>query len=301
MASEKARAFRVAGMDCAEEIATLRREVGPVVGGEAKLGFDLLRGRMTVAADSKSVPDSTIVAAVGRAGLAAEPWRAEGDDGSNDRLRRRRRVSTVVSGLATVAGFLLHAALAGGFGAALGREGMGGGHAVPLAARLVYGVAVLAGLVTVAPKAWLALRRFRPDMNLLMTIAVAGAIVIGEWFEAATVSFLFAFSLALEAWSIGRARRAIAKLLDLVPATARLVTEAGEQEIDPALVPVGSRIAVRPGERLPLDGRVVAGRSTAHIANRRARIAGNQRSHRFPRWVGSRALAYSSNRDRTGG
>ena len=71
MASEKARAFRVAGMDCAEEIATLRREVGPVVGGEAKLGFDLLRGRMTVAADSKSVPDSTIVAAVGRAGLAA--------------------------------------------------------------------------------------------------------------------------------------------------------------------------------------------------------------------------------------
>ena len=64
MASERARAFRVAGMDCAEEIATLRREVGPVVGGEAKLGFDLLRGRMTVAADMKSVPDSAIVTAV---------------------------------------------------------------------------------------------------------------------------------------------------------------------------------------------------------------------------------------------
>lgn len=266
MASEKARAFRVAGMDCAEEIATLRREVGPVVGGEAKLGFDLLRGRMTVAADSKSVPDSTIVAAVGRAGLAAEPWRAEGDDGSNDRLRSRRRVSTVVSGLATVAGFLLHAALAGGFGAALGREGMGGGHAVPLAARLVYGVAVLAGLVTVAPKAWLALRRFRPDMNLLMTIAVFGAIVIGEWFEAATVAFLFAFSLALEAWSIGRARRAIAKLLDLAPPTARLVTPEGEREVHPSEIPVGSRVAVRPGERIPLDGRVLAGRSTLNQA-----------------------------------
>ena len=266
MASEKARAFRVAGMDCAEEIATLRREVGPVVGGEAKLGFDLLRGRMTVAADTKSVPDSAIVTAVGRAGLAAEPWRAEGDDGSNDRLRRRRLASTVVSGSATVAGFLLHAVLAGGFGAALGREGMGGGHAVPLAAQLAYAVAVLAGLVTVAPKAWLALRRFRPDMNLLMTIAVCGAIVIGEWFEAATVAFLFAFSLALEAWSVGRARRAIAKLLDLAPPTARLVTAEGEREIHPSEIPVGSRVAVRPGERIPLDGRVRAGRSKLNQA-----------------------------------
>lgn len=266
MASEKARAFRVAGMDCAEEIATLRREVGPVVGGEAKLGFDLLRGRMTVAADERSVPDSAIVTAVAKAGLVAEPWRAEGDDGSNDRLRRRRLISTVVSGSATVAGFLLHAALAGGFGAALGREGMGGGHAVPLAARLVYAVAVLAGLVTVAPKAWLAFRRFRPDMNLLMTIAVCGAIVIGEWFEAATVAFLFAFSLALEAWSIGRARRAIAKLLDLAPPTARLVTPDGEREVHPSEIPVGSRVAVRPGERIPLDGRVLAGRSTLNQA-----------------------------------
>ena len=266
MASEKARAFRVAGMDCAEEIATLRREVGPVVGGEAKLGFDLLRGRMTVAADEKSVPDWAIVTAARRAGLAAEPWRAEGDDGSNDRLRRRRLISTVVSGSATGAGFLLHAALAGGLGAALGREGMGGGHAVPLAARLVYAVAVLAGLVTVAPKAWLALRQFRPDMNLLMTIAVCGAIVIGEWFEAATVAFLFAFSLALEAWSVGRARRAIAKLLDLAPPTALLVTPEGEREVHPSEIPVGSRVAIRPGERVPLDGRVRTGRSTLNQA-----------------------------------
>ena len=50
-----------------------------------------------------------------------------------------------------------------------------------------------------------------------MTIAVVGAIGIGEWFEAATVSFLFAVSLALEAWSVGRARRAVEALLKLTP------------------------------------------------------------------------------------
>ena len=262
MNGQPTRAFRVAGMDCAEEIAALRREVGPLVGGDGRLGFDLLRGRMTVAADLRSVPDAAIVAAVAKAGLVAEPWRSAGGDRASDRLRQRRLLSTVVAGVATIAGFLLHAALAGSFGAALGREGMGGEAGVPLLARLAYALAVLAGLLTVAPKAWLALRRLRPDMNLLMTIAVAGAIAIGDWFEAATVAFLFALSLALEAWSIGRARRAIAKLLDLVPPTARLVTPQGEREVHPSEVPVGSRIAVRPGERLALDGRVVAGRST---------------------------------------
>ncbi|MCL4838726.1 MAG: HAD-IC family P-type ATPase, partial [Thermoanaerobaculia bacterium] len=260
------RAFKITGMDCAEEIALLQREVGPVVGGDDRLGFDLLRGRMTVDAEPAAVPDTAIMAAVKRAGLGAEPWAESGGGEASERLRRRRFWSTAVSGGGAFGGFALHALLAGGLAVAVGTEGLGDGHEVPLAARLVYALGIVAGLFTVAPKAWLAVRRLRPDMNLLMTIAVAGAIVIGEWFEAATVSFLFAFSLALEAWSIGRARRAIARLLDLVPPTARLVTEAGEQEIDPALVPVGSRIAVRPGERLPLDGRVVAGRSTANQA-----------------------------------
>ncbi|MFN7941208.1 MAG: heavy metal translocating P-type ATPase [Thermoanaerobaculia bacterium] len=250
MTVERARAFRVAGMDCAEEIATLRREVGPVVGGQERLGFDLLRGRMTIAADARSVPDAAIRAAVERAGLVATPWREEGDDGAVDRLRRRRLVTTVLSGGFTTLGFLLHLLPGGG----------------PLAARSAYAAAALAGLVTVAPRAWLALRRLRPDMNLLMTLAVAGAAAIGDWFEAASVAFLFALSLALEAWSVGRARRAIARLLDLAPPTARRLTPAGEREVHPAEIAVGERIAVRPGERLPLDGRIVSGRSTVDQA-----------------------------------
>jgi Zn2+/Cd2+-exporting ATPase len=266
MVVEQARAFRVAGMDCAEEIALLRRGVGPLVGGEAHLGFDLLRAKMTVTVPASAVSDAAIVAAVKSTGLTAEVWRAEGDDGSTERLRRRRLVATVVSGVATLGGFLLHAALTGGFGAALGSEGMGGAAPVPLGVRLIYAVGIVAGLLTVAPKAWQALRRFRPDMNLLMTIAVAGAVVIGEWFEAGTVAFLFAFSLALEAWSIGRARRAIASLLDLAPPTARLVEAAGEREVHPSEVGVGARIAVRPGERIPLDGRIVSGSSSLNQA-----------------------------------
>ena len=263
MAAERTRAYRVVGMDCAEEIAALRREAGPVVGGESRLGFDLLRGKMTVAADERPISDDAILAAVRRAGLMAEPWLEESTgSGGGARLRRRRLLSTVVAGAATAAGFILHMIVAGSLGAALGREGAGGEAAVPLLARLTYSIAVLAGLLTVAPKAWQALCRLRPDMNLLMTIAVVGAIAIGDWFEAATVAFLFALSLALEAWSIGRARRAIARLLDLVPPSARLVTAAGRARSAPVRgarrrphrAPAGRAArARRPGRRRPLD------------------------------------------------
>jgi Cd2+/Zn2+-exporting ATPase len=104
-------------------------------------------------------------------------------------------------------------------------------------------------------------------MNLLMVIAVLGAVTIDEWFEAATVSFLFSLSLTLESWSIGRARRAIEKLLDLAPAVVRVVGSDGTiQELPPETVPVDSRFVVRPGERMPLDGEVLAGTSDVNQA-----------------------------------
>ena len=80
------------------------------------------------------------------------------------------------------------------------------------------------------PKAFAAIRRLQPDMNLLMTVAVIGAIVIGEWFEAATVSFLFSLSLLLESWSVNRARRAVAALMELAPPTVRVLRPDGSTE-----------------------------------------------------------------------
>lgn len=115
-------------------------------------------------------------------------------------------------------------------------------------------------------KAWYAARALRPDMNLLMTVAVVGAVAIGEWFEAATVSFLFALSLMLESWSVGRARRAIAALLDLAPPTVRIIRADGtEGDVAAAEVRPGNRFIVAAGERIALDGRVVAGVSEAPI------------------------------------
>jgi len=91
---------------------------------------------------------------------------------------------------------------------------------------------------------------------------VAGAIGIGEWFEAATVSFFFALALALEAWSLGRARRAVAALMELAPTIARVRhSDGNETEVTAGDVEVGAHIVVRPGDKIPLDGLVFAGES----------------------------------------
>ena len=138
---------------------------------------------------------------------------------------------------------------------------------MPLVAIVFYGIGILAGLCMVLPKAWRSLTSLLPDMNLLMSVAVVGAVLIGEWFEGATVAFLFSFSLLLESWSIGRARRAIASLMDLSPPTAHL-KDANDDVMDvaPADVPVGSIVIVRPGEKIPLDGQVINGNSGVNQA-----------------------------------
>jgi Cd2+/Zn2+-exporting ATPase len=101
-------------------------------------------------------------------------------------------------------------------------------------------------------------------MNLLMLVAVIGAIGIGEWLEAATVSFLFALALLLERWSVGRARRAIGALMELAPVLARLVDpESGRsQELPVDDIPVGAVVRIRPGDKVPLDGEVLEGHSS---------------------------------------
>jgi len=260
--------YRIHGMDCADEIAALKREVGPLV-GEDKLAFDLLNGRMSIDMTPDAALEARIEKAVARAGLRAEPWIEGGTSEAAQVEERRRRLQswlTTASGVFTALGFAVHAWLGGGVIAAFeaGEHGLG---STPLPSVALYTLAMLCAVRYVAPKAWLAAKRLRPDMNLLMVVAVAGAIGIGAWFEAATVSFFFALALALEAWSLGRARRAVAALMELAPPTARVRLEDGsERDIPAAEVRVGARIIIRPGDKVPLDGRVAAGESEVNQA-----------------------------------
>jgi len=259
--------FKICGMDCAEEVAVLKREVGPLAGGEDRLGFNLLAGKMTIAGDVP-VSASAVRAAVRAAGMEAVEWEtylresARPSGGPSFLSRHGRALLCGLSAVFLAAGFLWHWGVAG-FVYALAGEG-----SIPLVSIVFYAGAVIAGGWHIAPKALLSARRLRPDMNLLMSTAVVGAIILGVWFEAATVTFLFSLALLLEAWSVGRARRAISALMTLTPPVARYICpHDGDIEEKPvAEVRVGARVVVRPGERIPLDGVVASGATSVNQA-----------------------------------
>ncbi len=253
------RSFRVAGLDCAEEVAILTRVLAPALGGEEHLAFDVINGRMTVLDTAREVDDDEILRLVASTGMRASRWdaeRAEADQAAH--LRRQGRF-TALSGAFWAAGLVWHVSENGLAG--LARLFAGHGQTpMPLPEAALFLVAILGGVWQVAPKAWSAARRLSPDMNLLMIVAVTGAVGLGEYFEAATVAFFFALSLYLESWSVGRARNAVAALLDLAPPTARVIRDDGsEEEIRASEVAVGTRFVVRGGDRIPLDGEVVEG------------------------------------------
>jgi len=262
-------AFKIQGLDCAEEVAILKREVGPKVGGEQFLVFDILNGVMTLLPGASAISTTELTQIVSRTGMRVEPLHdnaVQVVDKGNWWSRNGRLGLTVASMAFTGIAFLTHVRIAGSLSDVFGSEGMGRAEVIPLPVRILYLLAVVAGVYFVLPKAWFALRRARPDMNLLMVIAVCGAIAIGEWFEGATVAFLFSLSLTLESWSVGRARRAIEKLLDLAPTAVRVLENGQPKEMAPELVPVGAVFLVRPGERIPLDGEVARGESDVNQA-----------------------------------
>jgi len=258
--------FKVHGMDCAEEVATLKREVGPVVGGEEHLAFDLLNAKMIVS-EGASASSEAILKAVAAAGMNAEPWQEGAGSGQKKSGRQNLQLAlTILSGGLTALAFGLHVWSSGGLPAALGSEGVGRVHSVPWFTKGAYLGAMIAACWFIAPKAWLSARRLRPDMNLLMMVAIVGAIGIGEWFEASTVAFLFAVSNALEGWSLSRARRAVEALMDLTPTLVQLVRGGGTESVHPEEVSVGALFQVKPGERVPLDGLILQGTSALNQA-----------------------------------
>lgn len=242
--------LRVAGMDCADEVEALEQVLRPLK-GVREVRVNLMGGKVTLLHDDSVTPD-LLIRTISPTGLKASREDA-GDSGVED-ARRERQIAVVISGVFTGAGLLIH-------WTKLAPEWV---------ADVAFAIGIVAGGWFVVPKAWRAIRRKSLDMNVLMTLAVMGALAIHEWSEGAVVAFLFALSELLEAFSLARARKAVQALMQLTPETALLKDgEWGEafREVPVEEVAPGSTIAVKSGSRIPLDGEVIRGESAVNQAS----------------------------------
>ncbi|AZN38126.1 heavy metal translocating P-type ATPase [Iodobacter ciconiae] len=128
-------------------------------------------------------------------------------------------------------------------------------------------VAVLACGITTYKKGWVAVRNGNLNINALMSIAVTGAFLIGQWPEAAMVMVLFTIAELIEAKSLDRARNAISELVQLTPERATVQLPDGRwQEVDAKSVAIQARVRIKPGEKIALDGVIVSGQSSINQA-----------------------------------
>jgi Cd2+/Zn2+-exporting ATPase len=241
-----ARRFRVEGMDCGACAKTVEQAVAALPGvHSAQVSFG--NGTLAVAGDA---PDEVISRAVSQAGYRARPAVRRTVEDPRPFWRRDARA------LSTVAAIAL---LLAGVVASLT-------SAPRVVAEPLYLLSMIVGGWPIARAAVLGLRRRRLDMNVLMALASVGAVGIGAYAEGAWVLVLFAVGTGLEAMALERSRRTVASLMDLAPARARVIHGGQAQLVDVSSVAVGAEIAIRPGERIPLDAVVVSGASSVDQA-----------------------------------
>ncbi len=142
-------------------------------------------------------------------------------------------------------------------------EQVGEGH---LYSTIGYGASIVIGGYTLFQKGVKNLLRFRFDMNTLMTVAVIGAALIGEWGEGATVVILFAISEALERYSMDKARKSIESLLEIAPNEALIRRGNKEILVHVDEIVIGDIMIVKPGQKVAMDGIIVKGTSTINQA-----------------------------------
>ena len=254
--------FKIEGMDYREEVAILERRFKTLIGLEA-FSADLMGQRLHVKYDAAKISTTAIADAVADTGMRAWLDHEEPVVGS-DRQMRLRQMLVWTSGVTLAIGTALQLAAAGRGPAEAGRYLSGEtGHVLTLG---LFVISLAAGVGATGRKAWNAARVGSLDINVLMIIAALGAALLGDWAEAATVVFLFGLAQALEARTLDRARHAIRALMDLTPADALLRDPDGERRVPVDQVAIGAVIVVRPGEKIPLDGDVIAGQSAVNQA-----------------------------------
>jgi Zn2+/Cd2+-exporting ATPase len=238
--------IRILQMNCPTEEALLQKKLGGLA-GVTQLDFNLMQRVLTVTHAPAAI--APILDAVRSLGFTPE---VASDTAHDEPTPEPSKPwwPLALGGLAALGSEALHWA----------------GTPIWLVAALAV-VAVLASGLTTYKKGWIAVRNGNLNINALMSIAVTGALLIGQWPEAAMVMVLFTVAELIEAKSLDRARNAIRGLMQLTPERATVLQPDGHWlEVTAKTVPVGAQVRIKPGERIALDGRILSGRSSINQA-----------------------------------
>lgn len=237
--------FRIDAMDCPTEQTLIQNKLGKLAGVE-QLEFNLINRILGVR--HTHADTSAIEQAVASLGMQAEPLTDSSEEAAVAPAPAKKHWwPLALSGVAALAAEGIHFA-------ALGPDWV---------VALVALVSILSCGLGTYKKGWIALKNRNLNINALMSIAVTGAVLIGQWPEAAMVMFLFTVAELIEARSLDRARNAIGGLMQLSPDMATVQQVDGQwHEVEVKQVALGALVRVRPGERIGLDGEVVSGQSS---------------------------------------
>lgn len=250
-------------MDCSAEESEIRRAL-ELVPGIRSLGFQL--GARTLRIDAEEAAYAPALEAIRKAGFDPKPASGDAGRSPSEGTGHDHEHSHDQPGLA---GGILRLVLALVF--ATGAEVISF-FAPDVLAWKIGGMAVAAVAIWLAgidtyKKGMAALVRGKLNINALMSVAVTGAFLIGQWPEAAMVMALYAIAELIEAKAVDRARNAIKSLLELAPEEALVLGENGTWSVLPvASVALNASVRIKPGERVPLDGVVIKGNSAINQA-----------------------------------
>jgi Cd2+/Zn2+-exporting ATPase len=235
--------FRIEAMDCPTEQTLIQNKLGKLSGVQ-QLEFNLINRVLGVTHDLPGT--APIIDAIKSLGMHAEPLEP-GVEAPIPAPEKKPWWPLALSGVGALAAEVIHFT-----------------NAAPnWVVAVIALISILSGGLSTYKKGWIALKNLNLNINALMSIAVTGAILIGQWPEAAMVMFLFTVAELIEARSLDRARNAIGGLMQMTPEQATVQQADGSWIAQPVKnIELGARVRVRPGERIGLDGEVLSGSST---------------------------------------
>tara|TARA_R110001599_G_scaffold64023_1_gene178316 strand:- start:13031 stop:15268 length:2238 start_codon:yes stop_codon:yes gene_type:complete len=244
--------YRISNMDCPVEEKLIRNKLEGM-NGIVRLDFNLMNRILDVHHQLNSL--ESVTSALKAIGMDAqlidsEAYQSKAQESAS--LSSVQKILLAISGVAAFAAEVL----------AWTTHTDGS----PLVIALAF-ISIATGGLPTLKKGWIALKTFTLNINFLMSLAVIGAMAIGQWPEAAMVVFLFAVAELIESLSLNRARNAVHGLLKLAPDVVTLQDANGgwqEKPVESAVV--GDMMRVKPGERIALDGVVASGESSVNQA-----------------------------------